>query len=45
MRYETPVVSDYGTLDELTEASVFFGGEDGASKFDTNNHHSFINLP
>lgn len=38
--YEKPVCVDYGTLEELTEATIRFGGEDGASKFDTVNHHS-----
>lgn len=40
MRYETPVVVDYGTLVELTEAMTFFGTEDGGNKFDTVDHHS-----
>jgi hypothetical protein len=40
LRYERPVIVDYGTLLELTEATIRFGGEDGASKFDTVNHHS-----
>jgi hypothetical protein len=40
MRYEKPVVIDHGTLTELTAATIQFGGEDGASKFDTVNHHS-----
>jgi hypothetical protein len=40
MKYEKPVVRDYGDLAELTAATVRFGGEDGASKFETVNHHS-----
>jgi hypothetical protein len=40
MRYEKPVVVDYGTLLDLTEAMVRFGTEDGGNKFDTVDHHS-----
>ena len=39
--YETPEIRDYGTLAELTAATLQFGPEDGASKLDTANHHSF----
>lgn len=31
--FETPVVKDYGTLLEITEATGFVCGEDGGSKF------------
>jgi hypothetical protein len=44
-QYEEPEVSDYGTLEAVTEAVVRFGGEDGASKFDTVNHHSLPSVP
>jgi hypothetical protein len=40
LSYEKPAVIDYGTLLELTEATTITGPEDGASKIDTNNHHS-----
>jgi hypothetical protein len=40
MPYEKPVVLDYGDLVELTEATLIIGTEDGASKHDTDNHHS-----
>lgn len=39
--YEQPELTDYGTLQEVTEAVTITGPEDGASKIDTNNHHSF----
>jgi hypothetical protein len=38
--YEQPEVTDYGSLEAVTEATIRFGGEDGASKFDTVDHHS-----
>lgn len=40
MEYQKPVVRDYGDLAELTAATTIFGPEDGASKLDTDNHHS-----
>ena len=45
MRYETPAVVDYGTLEDLTEATVIIGCEDGASKLTTSNHHSVPTSP
>lgn len=44
-RYEEPAVTDYGTLQAMTEAIHIVGPEDGASKIDTNNHHSVGLLP
>lgn len=45
MIYETPVLVDYGTLQELTEATFVVGLEDGASKIETEGHHSFPGFP
>ena len=44
-RYEQPVVTDYGSLIDLTEAIVVGGLEDGANKNDTPNHHSLPMVP
>lgn len=43
--YTTPEISDFGTISAVTEASTFGGVEDGASKLDTPNHHSFPSFP
>lgn len=43
--YEHPVVIDYGSLTDLTNASAIGGLEDGASKNDQPNHHSIPSLP
>jgi hypothetical protein len=32
MRYQEPVVEDFGTLQEITEATGFVAEEDGGSK-------------
>jgi hypothetical protein len=40
MTYEPPTVVDYGDLVELTAATLINGIEDGASKHETDNHHS-----
>ncbi len=40
MEYTKPTVVDYGNLVALTEATLTIGVEDGASKLDTDNHHS-----
>ena len=44
-RYELPVVTDYGSLIDLTDALVVGGPEDGANKNDTPNHHSLPVIP
>ena len=44
-RYEQPVVTDYGSLIDLTEAIVVGGLEDGANKNETSNHHSLHMIP
>ena len=36
--YEKPEISDYGTIEELTNATGFVGPEDGGSKLLV--HHS-----
>jgi hypothetical protein len=40
-QYEQPAVKDYGTLQAMTEAITIVGPEDGGSKIDTDQHHSF----
>ena len=40
MAWTKPAVEDYGDLLELTAATLPVGAEDGASKEDTDNHHS-----
>ena len=40
MEYVKPVITDYGSLVEITEATLQIGTEDGGSKFDSPNHHS-----
>lgn len=40
MAYEDPTVVDYGKLRDLTAATLPIGIEDGASKIETENHHS-----
>jgi hypothetical protein len=40
MAYEKPTVVDHGDLNKLTAATTIIGEEDGASKIDTDNHHS-----
>jgi hypothetical protein len=40
MGYVKPEIVDYGNLVALTQAKAFIGDEDGASKFDTPDHHS-----
>ena len=42
MTYEKPNVVDYGDLRALTAAVLIGGPEDGASKEDTDQHHSFL---
>jgi hypothetical protein len=44
-RYEEPEVTDYGTLQAMTEAVTVIGPEDGASKEDVDQHHSLGILP
>lgn len=41
MVYEKPRIVDYGELVDLTAATLIAGTEDGASKLDVDNHHSF----
>ena len=45
MTYVKPEVVDYGTLNDLTQATSIGGIEDGASKNDTPDHHSTGQLP
>jgi hypothetical protein len=44
-RYEPPRIEDYGDLVEMTEANFIVGVEDGASKLETDEHHSLPGLP
>jgi hypothetical protein len=44
-QYEPPKIIDHGTLQALTEAIAIVGAEDGASKIDTDNHHSLAVRP
>ena len=45
MTFVKPEVVDYGTLNDLTHATNIGGIEDGASKNDTEQHHSNGQLP
>lgn len=38
MTYDAPVVQDLGSLAEMTQASGFFGTEDGATKLLPTHH-------
>jgi hypothetical protein len=40
MKYEAPVVVDYGDLLELTAAVGLFGTEDGGTKILPNHHNT-----
>ena len=44
-QYEQPVVTDYGSLSNLTKAVLIGGPEDGANKNQTEQHHSSPMLP
>ena len=37
-RYEKPVVTDYGSVEALTEAAGLFGVEDGGAKNEVQHH-------
>lgn len=41
--YRSPEIRDYGSLADLTEASGFFGPEDGGSKLTI--HHTGPTVP
>lgn len=45
MTFVKPEVVDYGTLNDLTQATAIGGIEDGASKNDTEAHHSIGQSP